>query len=137
MKRSASLVLLELLIMLLVFSLAAALCVRAFSWADSRSRQSAAEDMALLQAQNAGELLKQNRGDLAAAAQTYGGSGGEVWEIFYDENWKVTCGPAAYTLRAELVATDSPLLGGAEVTVADGEGRILARLEIFWQEVAP
>ncbi|MBQ2785965.1 MAG: hypothetical protein IJF02_05630 [Oscillospiraceae bacterium] len=136
MKRSASL-LMELTIMLLVFALAAALCVQAFVWADSRSRRSAEEDMALLHTQSAAEVLKHCDGDFALAAQTHGGNWDGIWTVSYDAQWKITDGAAAYYLQAEPVDTEQDLLGQAKVMVRDKEGAILAEFSVCWQEVVP
>ncbi len=135
MKRNASLLLLELVIMLLVFALAAALCLQAFSWADSQSQQSAAEDMALLQAQNAAEMLKSCHGDFDLAAERFGGKRSEQWMVGYDENWNIT--EADPTYRLQVMSASEGLLGRGELTVIDKNGQILAQLTVCWQEVAP
>ena len=137
MKRNSSLLLIELVIMLLVFSLAAALCVQVFVWADTRSAQSAVEDMALLQAQNAAEALKHCNGDFSLAAQTHGGVWAGKWTLLFDEQWTITEGDPSYRLVAEPVAADVPMLGQAKLTVWDREGAVLAELSVCWQEVAP
>ena len=58
MKSKASLVLMEQLVMLLVFALAAAFCLQAFVRADAISRQTARRDEAVLIAQSAAEILR-------------------------------------------------------------------------------
>ena len=136
MKRGASLLLIELTVMLLVFALAAALCVQAFVWADSRSHQSAEEDMALLHAQSAAEVLKHCHGDFAMAAQNHGGTWDRIWEISYNEQWEITEGAAVYYLQAEPMDTDNGLLGQAKLTLRDKDGTVLAELSVCWQEVA-
>lgn len=135
MKRSASLLLIELTIMLLIFSLAAALCVQAFVWADNRSRQSANEDMALFHARNAAEVLKHCNGDFALAAQTHGGSWDGVWKIAYNGKWEITEGAAKYSLLVEPVDTAQELLGQAKLIVRNEDGTVLAELTVCWQEV--
>ena len=137
MKRSASLLLMELTIMLLVFALAAALCVQAFVWADNSSRQSAKEDMALLQAQNAAEVLKHCRGDLAQATKIHGGNLEGVWTISYNDQWEITDGTGVYLLRVEPVVTEQNFLGQAKLMVRDEAGGVLAELSVCWQEVTP
>lgn len=138
MKRNASLILIELVIMLLVFALAAALCVQAFAWADSRSRESEASDMALIQAQNAAEVLKHHRGDFSLAAKDLGGQwDGSRWVISYNGNWELIGEDPAYFLQAEQVLCETAYLGQAKLTVLDQEGTVLAELSVCWQEVAP
>ena len=138
MKRNASLVLMELVIMLLVFSLAAALCLQAFLWADSQSRKSSSEDSALIRIQNAAEVLKHHGGDFALAAQDCGGRfDGACWIISYDESWNLTDREPVYQLRAEPEPGETAYLGQAKLAVRDPEGAVLAELTVCWQEVAP
>ena len=137
MKRSGSLLLMELTVMLLVFSLAAAICVQAFVWADNSSRQSANEDMALLQAQNAAEVLKHCGGDLEQAAKIHGGNSNGIWTVFYNEKWEIADGADVYSLRVEPVTTAQEFLGQAKLTVSDRDGAVLAEISVCWQEVTP
>jgi Tfp pilus assembly protein PilX len=59
MRRSKTpLALMEQLVMVLVFALAAALCVQVFVLSDRTSRYGEARDRALLEAQSAAEALK-------------------------------------------------------------------------------
>lgn len=62
MKSKASLFLMEQLVMVLVFALAAALCLNIFVRANEISAQTACRDEAMIIAQNAAEALK-NSGD--------------------------------------------------------------------------
>lgn len=136
MKNRGTLVLIEQAVMLLVFALAAVLCLRAFLWANETSREIIARDGAMLQAQNAAEVLKHTRGDFDAAAEQAGGiRDGEHWVVFYDEDWNVTVEDPAYTLRAVSGRSDLEYLGRAEVSVYQGEAE-LAVLEVCWQEVS-
>ena len=138
MKRSASLVLVELLIMLTVFAVAAALCLRAFVWSDNNSKQSAAEDFALIQTQNAAETLKHYRGDFSLAARDYGGQwDGNSWNVSYNDSWNVTAEQAVYFLQVMPISCETDYLGQARLTVVDGEGSVLAELSVCWQEVEP
>lgn len=66
MRSKASLFLIEQLVMLLVFALAAALCLNVFARANEISLQTASRDEAVTIAQNAAELLKHS-GDPALA----------------------------------------------------------------------
>ena len=73
MRSKAPLVLMEQLVMVLVFALAAALCVQVFVLSDQTSRSYEARDRAVVAAQNAAEQLKGCGGDYAAAAERCGG----------------------------------------------------------------
>lgn len=135
MRSKAPLALIEQAVMLMVFALAAVLCLKAFVWADLRSAANAEEDRALLQAQSAAETLKSCRGDCPAAIEIMGGTWDETcWSIRYDENWNQTDEAAAYLLLATLLNTEEEYLGGAQVEVLKGETS-LALLTVNWQEV--
>ncbi len=133
MKNKTTLLLIEQAVLLVVFALAAAVCLRLFAWADTTSRLDAAKDQALLQAQNVAETLKNTR-SLELAAQSYGVQGEESgWEITFDQDWNQTpAGP--YTLRVTPQSQSVPLLAGAMVTVTDEKGNVLAQLSPCWQE---
>lgn len=135
MRDKTPLVLIEQLIMLLVFALAAALCLRAFTWADQESLRGEARDRAVLTAELAAETLKHHRGDFAAAAAEFGGSwDGEVWQIGYNGQW-LPAEDAVYTLRASQITDDLAYLGRAEISVFDKDGNCLIQLPLAWQEV--
>ena len=135
MRSKAPLALMEQLVMLLVFALAATLCVQAFVLADRTSRQYDARDRAVLEAQNAAETLKSVRGDFSQAAALCGGSfDGQLLGWSRDENWEQD-GPAAYHILVFPADTEQALLGGAQVTVYTAEGELLFSLPVAWQEV--
>ena len=137
MKHKAPLALMELLIMLLVFALATALCLQAFSAAKQISSENLMRDSAVSQAQNAAELLKYYDGDLSAAAEHMGGSADDShWLISYDANWNIVPQNGVYHLSAALSDSTSPLLGKAEILICDRENRVLFSLTAAWQEVA-
>lgn len=60
MRNKSTLVLIEHMVMLLVFALAAAVCLRMFALSGKLSRTYEATDRAVLAAQNAAEWIKQN-----------------------------------------------------------------------------
>lgn len=120
MRDRATLALTELCVLLLVFSMAAALCLKAFVWSAERVRENRQLALAAILAQNEAERLKSCR---SAAA--------EMRE--FDADGNPTDDGGCYRLT---VAPESGgLLSGAEITVADGEGRELCRLTVLWQEV--
>ena len=126
MKDKAPLSLMELGIMLLVFALAAALCLQAFARADVQSRALKKQDEAVLMAQSAAETLKHCGGDFDKAAALLGGS----WDgnvLCKEEN--------GLTLSVTPEETSLSTLGRATVRVLDGGGQALALLPIAWQEV--
>lgn len=74
MRSRAPLALMEQAVMVLVFALAAALCVQAFALAGTMSRKNETRDRALQQAQNAVETLKSTHGDYQSAADVLDGN---------------------------------------------------------------
>lgn len=124
MRTKAPLVMLEQVVMLLVFALAAALCLRAFVQADTMSRTNSARDEGMLQVQQVAETVKSCGGDLEQAAQLLQGS--------YKEN-VLTVSFAENTVTAMPVPSGDKLLGMAEVTAADPGGEVLFRVTVAWQ----
>lgn len=120
MKDKATLTLMELLIMVLVFSLAAALCLKAFVWSTQKTRENQIVAQAAIAAQTAAEELKAVRH-------------AEARSVTYDENWQPS-EDGCYILKTEPFR--STLLGGAEITVADRQGNELFSLSVRWQEDA-
>lgn len=136
MRSRMPLALMELTVMLAVFALTAALCLRAFVWSDLHSRENAARDRAVVQAESAVETLKGLRGDYEAAACRMGGKwNGTYWEIGYDVDWQIAeDGSACYYLQAEPEEAPSGL-GRAEIRVLTADGKELTALPGAWQEV--
>lgn len=125
MKGRSTLVLLEQVVMLLVFALAAALCLQAFALSDRISEESAQRDRAVLWAQNTVEVLKDCAGDPEAAAEKLGAA----WD-----GEQLVCENGELQLCAVLTGNEGSLLGTATVTVTDGAGRVLIQLPAAWQE---
>lgn len=125
MKSKASVLLMEQLVMILVFALAAVLCLQVFVYADWTSREMEIRDRAVALAQNGAEILK-TCGNLEEAAELLGGTVREG---------ALTAAREALTLKICRTATTVPGLARAEVRVADGED-IIFTLTVAWQEVA-
>lgn len=149
MKRDrTSLLLMEQLVMLLVFALAAALCLQAFVTANRRSRTMADRDKAAVLCQSVAETLKHKTGDIPATLEdTTGGdvcqregfgyfvSYGEGWSEFIPDGRKIS----SYTLRVQPVDSGVPGLGKAHVEACAwerGEMVSLFAIETAWQEVS-
>lgn len=146
MRRSkAPLVLMEQMVMLLVFALAAALCLQAFVKSDALSHRSEDRDRAVTIAQTAAETIRSCGGDmgsaLSQAAEALGGgyAQGLLW-VDYDGDWNPVSAadPSAggYRLEAQGVPVETPGLWKAHIQVSEGRGpEILFELDIAWQEV--
>ena len=141
----SALVLMEQVVMILVFAIAAALCVQAFALSNQKSRESAALDQAVLLAQNAAELMKHAGEDPAHAMEAAReGMGGQIsqgmWYALYDGGWNAVSEGASYRLEVFPGA-----LGGLEpqeglvqalVRVSHEDGQEIFSLPIAWQEVS-
>lgn len=114
MKNKAVLSLMEQVIMILVFAVAAAICLRVFMHADSVSQTSSLTDSAYLMAQNAAEMIKNSSG-----------------EILEEGNYVLDS--EGLVLKAELLETENKYLGAAEITVFRGE-EILCEIPVRWQK---
>lgn len=148
MRSKAPLALMEQMVMLLVFALAAALCLQAFVKSDAISAESEAKDRAAIAAQNAAESIRHKEGDvgaaLSAAAEQLGGTyeQGMLW-IDYDENWDVlgerpSADNYSYRLTAQGAADETPGLQKSLIQVVTGDGaepEVLFELEVAWQGV--
>lgn len=115
MKHKTSLLLMEQLVMILVFALAAALCLQVFGKARTISEETACYDQAVILARNGAELLKASEGD-TRAAESLGGNG--------------------YRVEVLPRISRQPGLSRAEVAVYYGENLVFS-LETGWQEVLP
>ena len=149
MRSKAPLLLMEQMVMLLVFALAAALCLQAFVKSDSISLDSEARDRAAVLCQNAAETIRWFGGDIvsaeAAEALGYHYDKGSIYQEF-DENWNpVEFG--VYCLDAGGIPADVPGdriagLRKAHVCVRKGfnagqETEILFELDVAWQAPLP
>ena len=136
MKNRTSLTLLEMLIMILILALAAALCIRAFVYSGKLSKEDRVKAEALSHAQNAAELIKYYKGDIDKAFSQMGwtyleGLGAELGEDF--EN----CEPGGlkYRVLTKPISEGSPLLGNVLITVEDAEdGSVICSINAAWQE---
>lgn len=128
MRNKASLMLLEQLIMILVFSLAAALCLRIFVWSDRTSREMELQDRAVVLCQNAAETVKAER-SLEACAEHLGA-------VAQDNVWAVPC-DEEIRLELEEKKTGIPGFGSTEIrAIAVKTEEILFSITTGWQEVA-
>jgi len=140
MKQSkAPLALMEQIVMLLVFALAATLCLQAFVHSDADSRRSEARDRAALLCQSAAEAIRYTGGDWEAAAEILGirsyTQDGPLFEVRYNDDWTLSdTNEYAYCLQASVVDCAQNGLGGADVAVIEAkDGGELFALRVNWQ----
>lgn len=145
MRSKAPLLLMEQMVMLLVFALAAALCLQAFVKSDGLSGDSEERDRAVTLCQEAAETIRWYGGDIvskeAAEKLGYHYDKGVMYQEF-DEDWNpVEFG--VYCLDAEGIPADVPGdripgLRKAHVCVAKGYNydqklEVLFEIEVAWQ----
>ena len=111
MRSKSPLTLIELIIMIAVFALAAALCLRAFVWADLKSADNQERDRAVILAASTAEEIKANHFAAPSTEQKDG-----------------------FTVTVTPRETGNDLLGAATVCVADDENNTLVELTVKWQE---
>lgn len=144
MKSKAPLLLMEQMIMLLVFALAAALCLQAFVKSDASSRWIQNRDTAVNLVQNVAEVARSRGGDMGnALTETaeelgYHYEQGLLWQDF-DENWaSAGNGGEGFRLEAQGVPSDVPGLNVLKICVFtlsadEPETDILFEIETAWQ----
>lgn len=140
MRNRASLMLMEQLLMILVFSLACAVCLQVFVKGDRISRQTAQKDMAVYLAQNAAEIIKGAGGNLEMAALEMGAvAEGSGWEIRYDKDGRLEQNHEKIQFHMEIVrdARRLPFLGEVSIQVygTDDLETPLFTLPVAWQEM--
>lgn len=139
MRNRTPLVLMEQMLMVLVFALAAALCLRAFVKSEEISREAEARDRAALACQNAAEAVRWAEGNLERAAEKLGAADGQeesALSACYNEDWTLSdVRSCVYRLTVKRVDSGMDGLGKAQVSVVEEAGqKELFQLEIAWQE---
>ena len=132
-KSKTTLTLMEQLIMIAVFAVAVAVCLRVFAFANSRSEQNLINDVAVNESRNAAEVIKSTGGDFKRVA--------EILSAVPTENGleKDLSGEyGSLLLAAERLQSAAEGLGNASVTVSDPEtGRQVFSITVCWQEAMP
>lgn len=136
MKNKAPLSLMEQLIMLLVFTLSAALCLQIYVFSARISHYCEDKGYAATAVQNTAESIKLCRGDITRYPQLLGGCGDITqWQIGYDKNWKeVSLAQASYRIIVTPETASLPTLGQASVFAQTEAGNELFRVTVAWQE---
>ena len=136
MKSKAPLALIEQVLMMLVFAVTAAVCLRVFAYAETLSATNEYKAFAVNEVRSAAELLKAGSGDYAAAGEALKGSpaDGGGFTLCYDaEKQRVESG-GVLTLTVSPLFSPVNGLGRARVSFAFGE-EPLFETEVSWQEV--
>ena len=133
MRSKAPLALMEQVVMVLVFALAAVLCLKVFVFSDQASLRNEAVDQAVAQARNAAEALKGEKSEyfesMHAKADENGG-----FVIWYDEDWAAVEGTSGvYQLQISCSDDSDAFLWTGEVAVFTADGEELFRLPVAGQ----
>lgn len=133
MKNKSTLVLIEQIVMLLVFAIAATVCVRMFVTSDRMSEKNAATDRAVIEAQNAAEHLK--RGGVTELADKMGAlkDSPEKWIVYYDSEWNVMTTERKDGFSLTVSYTDATNLWEADISVASAKDGELFRIRTAGQ----
>ena len=156
--------LIELLIGLAVFALAAAICVQVFVGANRISNESSKLNNAMLKAQIGAEIFKASNGDLTEAQELLdlafenslsilvASETGEVYEIrrLFDSNWQKLTLPESgvpedltnpeFALKIKHLWSMLPAETGyvlGEIVVSDMSGNVIFALPVAALEVTP
>ena len=137
MGNKSTLGMIEHIVMLLVFALAAAVCLRMFGLSDTLSRKYETTDRAAVAAQNAAEMMKKNGLTWITEQPGVMHTKENTWAILYDENWEVSgVETMVYALVAKVSADTDEFLWKAELVVMTESGEELFRLPVAGQCVA-
>jgi len=130
----SSLFLLELMIVILVFAISAAVCVSLFVAGARKSAESFDASRAAQEAGNVAEAWRAAKGELSSVQRLCGGTlTAEGLLLFYDEDWNPTEDSAANRRLTLAAGTEAEGLLFAEITVLRGEDALIA-LEVLLRE---
>ena len=135
MRSKTPLALMEQVIMVLVFALAAALCLRAFVLSDSTSRACEEQDRAVMAAQTVAEAVKLTRGDYAEAERMAEAALENVDVVYFHSDHAEPV-PGAMQIIITPADSDTALLGLAEISARNESGDEILSLTVAWQEVS-
>ena len=137
MRNRSTLVMIEHIVMLLVFAVAATVCVRMFALSETLSRKYEATDRAVLVTQNVAEMLKNNGPVWIAEQPEVLHTGEDTWAVFYDEKWNATGAETmVYALVIKVSEDMDESLWRAELVVMTESGEELFRLSVMGQTEA-
>ncbi len=144
-KSRTPLVLMEQLVMILIFALAAVLCVQAFTTARKISLESERDDYISLTAENLTEIAKAEKGDLALIKKDLVNMQGYPDEsikiednsliIYIDKNLEPGQEDAAAYILVFSGYKRDDYLGEGRIYVNDLSGGIIYEESLLWQEV--
>ena len=134
MKSKAPLAMMEQIVMVLVFALAAALCLHTFVLSGKISRMTEAKNRAVVEAQNVAELIK-SRGLQQYLQEQQAEPMQEGFRVFFDESWEKVQGEesAAFYLDICPLNHDNEYLWRLDIAITQKGGTELIRIPVAGQ----
>mgnify|MGYP005779263153 CR=1 FL=1 len=122
-RTKTGLFMMEMILVILLFAVSAAVCMRIFGAADRAERRSSDISSAVMAAETAAEAYKARKGDLAqTAALTGGTASADTLVACYDESWRQCArGKERFVLRLEQRAALA-----ADIRVCEGDTELFA-----------
>ena len=134
MKSKAPLAMMEQIVMVLVFALAAALCLQTFVLSGKISKKTEAKNRAVTEAQNVAEIMK--NGGFSEYLEQYAPKQTEDKSVsFFTKDWQITGeeNQAEYILNVVYTETVDLSLWQADVSLATVSGEELIRIPVAGQ----
>ncbi|MDL2237765.1 hypothetical protein LJC56_08060 [Christensenellaceae bacterium OttesenSCG-928-K19] len=114
--------LMELIIIILFFSIAGAVCMNLFTQAKLMSVSSTETTNAMLEAQAAAEVVRNTNGDVRTTEWLQGAVEEENgYSVYYDEKWKAQQDSAGAVYRMQVVFSEEGSLVNADIVVSKAE----------------
>ena len=95
MRSKAPLAMMEQIVMVLVFAIAATVCLQSFALSVKFSEQYETTDKAILVVQNVAEKLKMQDIEVLMNEMNAVHKGNTCWELYYNSEWELTAKQAA------------------------------------------
>lgn len=129
------LALMEQVIMILVFALAAAICVRAFVVARNKSVYAERRDHASLLCQSVANEMKGNYGEISMLSDSWKFvEDADGYVMYFDENWKASGKEQGYFMLRIRNISRNEYLGKALVLLETKNKDEVFSLTVAWQE---
>ena len=121
----------EQIIVILVFAVCAAVCVRLFFASYTMTNESSDINNALLAAKNGAECYKAAGGDADKVAELLAGvSDGTSVAVYYDNNWQACQADSAAYVMSFSNDPDEPLINLSDISVAKITGEEIIDLTV-------
>lgn len=129
------LALMEQVIMILVFAMAAAICVKAFVTARNMSVQSVQRSHASSICQTAADVIKSTRGDIDSLCDYFDVCiEKEVLRAYYDDEWKMSDKAEASFCLCIIIDDKDECLGIATISMIGMDEEVIFEMETAWQK---